>query len=103
MDEKGNEYARTGIATHVILHRRGTRSYGEGKVVLGSAELSYRQRVEDMVGGPRDDREPGMFGHGERGTGPHGFTKGISSVIMRKLTVPDCRKRFRWLGRFGAT
>lgn len=35
-----NEHARAGIATYIILHRRGTGGSGEGKVVLGSAQTS---------------------------------------------------------------
>lgn len=44
LDEKWNEYARVVVATYIIVHRRGTGSSGEGKVIMGFAEPFHGQR-----------------------------------------------------------
>lgn len=48
-DQKRNKYARTGTATYIILHRRGTEGSGKGQIIVGSAELFPAQRVGNIV------------------------------------------------------
>lgn len=58
MDERGNEYARTGIATYTIVHRKRIRASKEGAMLVVSAKSFSGQGVGNMVGSGRENSKP---------------------------------------------
>lgn len=50
----------------MILQRRKTGRSGEGKVSVGLAEPSCKQRMDDMLQSARENAEPQESEHGVR-------------------------------------
>lgn len=58
MGEKWNRFVRTGIATYVIVYRKGTAERGEEKETLSSAKPLDGQGEKDVVGSTGENAVP---------------------------------------------
>lgn len=95
MEEKWNRYARTRIATYIIVHREETRGSGKGGVIVDSTDTSLGQRVQDVVGSTRKNVKPRECRQAGRKTCLHGLyyrrvvrgSKMVDCAILRDMSL----------------